>query len=198
MPSAWCGRRWCKSVSSLRRRGRHAGWSRSDAMHALFFHRADHAFDHPVLLRAVRRDELLAQPIVSHQRGVAARGEDQPVIGSQQERRRHASQSPEAGDQGMSQCAAAVQALPLADLPAHQLEYARHGVLVEPPTDARPSGSQRMGTLRTDARTVCARPTGWPATRSLYPACHRRPTVLPPKATDRANGSPRPPWPCPG
>ena len=59
-------------------------------MRALFFQCADHAFDHAVLLRAMRRDELLAQAVASHQRGVATRREDQPVVGSQQERRRHA------------------------------------------------------------------------------------------------------------
>ncbi len=32
-------------------------------MRALFFQRADHTLDHAVLLWAVRRDELLAQPV---------------------------------------------------------------------------------------------------------------------------------------
>ena len=49
-------------------------------MRALFFERTDHALNHAVLLRAVRRDELLAQPVASRQRGVAARREDQSVV----------------------------------------------------------------------------------------------------------------------
>ncbi|CFP65023.1 Uncharacterised protein [Bordetella pertussis] len=70
-------------------------------MYALLFQRPDDAFDHAVLLWAVRRDELLAQTISPHQRGIAARGEDQAVVRSQQERRRHAAQRPEARYQGM-------------------------------------------------------------------------------------------------
>ncbi len=46
------------------------------AMHALFFQRSDHAFDHSVLLRAVRRDELLSKPVAAHHPGVSPRRED--------------------------------------------------------------------------------------------------------------------------
>ncbi len=35
-------------------------------MHVLLLQRSDYAFDHPVLLRAVGRDELLTKPIVAH------------------------------------------------------------------------------------------------------------------------------------
>ncbi len=35
-------------------------------MHALLFQGPDYAFDHPVLLRAVRRDELLAKVVAAH------------------------------------------------------------------------------------------------------------------------------------
>lgn len=35
-------------------------------MHALLFQRSDHTFDHSVLLRAVRRDELLTKALVAH------------------------------------------------------------------------------------------------------------------------------------
>ncbi|KAK82470.1 hypothetical protein L503_0293 [Bordetella holmesii CDC-H809-BH] len=45
-------------------------------MCALFLQRADHTFDHSVLRRAVRRDEFLAQPVASHQGGVATRREE--------------------------------------------------------------------------------------------------------------------------
>jgi len=45
-------------------------------MHALLLERADHALDHPVLLRAVRRDELLTQVIAAHQGCVIAARKD--------------------------------------------------------------------------------------------------------------------------
>lgn len=45
-------------------------------MHALFLERVDHPFDHAVLLRAVRRDDLLAQAVAAHEGGVAARGKN--------------------------------------------------------------------------------------------------------------------------
>ena len=65
----------------------------SGSLHALLFQRADHPFDHPVLLRAVRRDELLPQPVAAYQRRVATTGEDQAIVGAQKERQRHLSLS---------------------------------------------------------------------------------------------------------
>ncbi len=56
-------------------------------MHALLFYRTDQSFDHPVLLRAMRGNELLLQPVALHRCGVAARGEDQAIIRAKQERR---------------------------------------------------------------------------------------------------------------
>jgi len=53
-------------------------------MHALFLERADHPFDHAVLLRAVRRNELLAQAVAAHEGSVAARGENQAVVRAQE------------------------------------------------------------------------------------------------------------------
>lgn len=50
------------------------------AMNALPFQRPDHALDHAVLLRAVRGDELLLQPVAFDQCRVAAAGEHQAVI----------------------------------------------------------------------------------------------------------------------
>lgn len=44
------------------------------ALSALFLERANDTLDHAVLLRAVRRDELLAQPVASHQGGVVPTG----------------------------------------------------------------------------------------------------------------------------
>lgn len=52
----------------------------SVAVHALVLERADHALDHAVLLRAVRGDELLLQPIAFDQGRVAAAREHQAVV----------------------------------------------------------------------------------------------------------------------
>jgi hypothetical protein len=49
-------------------------------MDALFFQRADHALDQAVLLRTVRRDELLSKTIASNHPGMRARIEDYAVI----------------------------------------------------------------------------------------------------------------------
>ena len=56
---------------------------------------SDDALDHSVLLRAMRRDELLPEAITAHEARIGPRGEHQPVVGSQQERRRDASARPE-------------------------------------------------------------------------------------------------------
>lgn len=50
------------------------------AMHALLFQRADHPLDHAVLLRAMRRDELLLQAIAANQAGVFTTGKNQAVV----------------------------------------------------------------------------------------------------------------------
>ena len=66
---------------------------------ALLFQRADHPLHHPVLLRRVRRDELLLQTVAFHQRGVAATGKHQAVVAAQQEALRHPPQAAKAVDQ---------------------------------------------------------------------------------------------------
>jgi hypothetical protein len=73
------------------------------AMDALLFQCLDHAFDHAVLLRAVWRDELLLQAVAPGQGGVAAAGEDQAIVGRQEELARDLSQGAEPADQGMLQ-----------------------------------------------------------------------------------------------
>lgn len=47
---------------------------------ALLLQRPDDAFNHAVLLRAMRRDEPLAQAVATHQRRIAAAREHQAVI----------------------------------------------------------------------------------------------------------------------
>lgn len=73
------------------------------AVHALVFERADHPLDHAVLLRAVRGDELLLQPIAFDQGRVAAAGEDQAIVRPQQEWMLDLAQAPIAGDQRLLQ-----------------------------------------------------------------------------------------------
>lgn len=72
-------------------------------MNALLFNGSDQSFDHPVLLRAMRGNEFLLQPVALHQSGIAARSEDQPIIGSKQERGLHFAQSAIPADQGLFQ-----------------------------------------------------------------------------------------------
>lgn len=80
MPSARCGTGGCKAYPVPYDAAGVVDGLEAMPMCALFFQRADHAFDHAVLLRAMRRDEILAQPVASHQRGIAARRADQPVV----------------------------------------------------------------------------------------------------------------------
>src|SRR5690242_20966752 len=72
-------------------------------MGALLLESADQALDHAVLLRAVRRDELLLQAVAAYQRGVAAAGEYQTVVRAKQERCTHAAQAAKATDQCLFQ-----------------------------------------------------------------------------------------------
>ena len=72
-------------------------------MHALLLQGPYHAFDHAILLWAVRGDELLLQAIAAYQSGVVAAGEDQAVVGAKQEGLPHSPQRAVARDQGLLQ-----------------------------------------------------------------------------------------------
>ena len=50
------------------------------AVDALLLQGSDHALDHAVLLRAIRRDELLLQAVATCQCGIVPRGEDQSIF----------------------------------------------------------------------------------------------------------------------
>ena len=54
-------------------------------MYTLFFDRPDQSLDHAVLLGAMRGNELLSQSVAFDQSRVAARSEDQPIVGPKQE-----------------------------------------------------------------------------------------------------------------
>ena len=49
-------------------------------LYALLCQRPDDPFDHAVLLRAVRRDELLPEAITAHEARVGPRGKNEPVV----------------------------------------------------------------------------------------------------------------------
>lgn len=73
------------------------------AMCALLFAGANHTLSHAVMLRAVRRDELLAQTAATYQGRVSAAGKDGPIVTSRQEWLRYPPKRAEAGDQRMLQ-----------------------------------------------------------------------------------------------
>lgn len=77
---------------------------RSIPVNALLFQSSDDPFDHAVLFRCVRCDELLTQAVASDQPGEAATGEDQAIIGSQYERCWYTAQRAESGNQSLFQC----------------------------------------------------------------------------------------------
>lgn len=71
------------------------------AMYALLLQRPDEALDHAVLLRAVRGDELLLQPVAADYGCEVMAGEDQAIVRPQQELVFDTTQGAEPRDQGM-------------------------------------------------------------------------------------------------
>src|SRR3546814_2153911 len=68
---------------------------------ALLFQGPDDPLHHAVLLRTVRRDELLLQAIAAHQTGVVAAGKHQAIVRAQQEGHRHTAQGAVADNQSL-------------------------------------------------------------------------------------------------
>ena len=54
-------------------------------MRALLLQGPDEALDHPVLLRAVRRDELLLEPVAADNFREVVAGEDEAIVRTQKE-----------------------------------------------------------------------------------------------------------------
>src|SRR6056297_327219 len=141
-------------------------------MHTLLLQCPDHTLDQAVLLRAVRRDELLLQAIVSDQAGVMAAGEDQAIIGAKQERRLDASQAAVASNQRLFQgrCSrrglAASRELPAKQFPAVAVDHERER---QPAVPAAPDPAQIRGpALVRRCRYRGQRLDPWPmANRSL-------------------------------
>ncbi len=69
------------------------------AMKKLLFQGSDYTLDHPVLLRALGRDELLFQAVASDQGCEAPAGEDQAVFRSQQKGQLQSAQGFKPGNQ---------------------------------------------------------------------------------------------------
>ena len=67
-------------------------------MDALLLQRSYQALHHPVLLRAVWRDELLLEAVATHQLGVCTGREDQTVVTAQKKRLIDFAQSSETSD----------------------------------------------------------------------------------------------------
>ena len=70
-------------------------------VHALLFEGAYHPLYHPILLWAVRRDELLLQTIAFGQGCVAAAGKYQAIVRSQQEALLNTPQTAITTDEGL-------------------------------------------------------------------------------------------------
>lgn len=71
------------------------------AAHALRLESANHVLNHPILLRAARRDEHLAQTLAAYQSRIVATREEQPVVASPQEGLQHVPERTEPDDQSM-------------------------------------------------------------------------------------------------
>jgi hypothetical protein len=85
-------------------------------MYTLLFERADYPFDHTVLLRAMRRDELLAQAVAAYECDVAARGADPSPLSDRSKNGVGTRPSvPKRAIRACSRALPAVHALPLRD-----------------------------------------------------------------------------------
>ena len=73
------------------------------AVDALLLDGADDALDHSVLLGAMRSDELLLQAVAAYQGCVFVAGDDELVVGPEQEFPRHFAQCAKPVDQGVLQ-----------------------------------------------------------------------------------------------
>jgi hypothetical protein len=118
------------------------------SMHALLLQGSDDALHQTVLLRTVRRDERLLQPIAPYQPGVLSTREDQAIVGAQQERFLDASQSPVPADQRLLQGGCRSRGLvvsgkwPTQQFPAVAIDHQCHG---QPAVPATPDPRQVRG-----------------------------------------------------
>ena len=71
------------------------------SVYALLLQRPDNSLDYPILLRAMRGNELLVQPIASHQACIITAGEHESVIRAKRKRASNLPQRAKAGDQGL-------------------------------------------------------------------------------------------------
>lgn len=91
-------------------------------MYALFFQCSDDPLDHAAVLRAVRRDELLSEPVTACEARIGPRVEDEPNVRPQQERLGNASERSEPRDQRLLErdhrrrCLTASRELPTEEL----------------------------------------------------------------------------------
>ncbi len=114
-------------------------------MHALLFKPSHDAFDHAVLLGAVRRDALPAKTVTAREARVSPRREDQPGVRPQQARRRNSFERPEPRDQRLLErshrrhCSAASRELPAEQLSRVTVNHEGEGL---PSITGRPDAAQ--------------------------------------------------------
>ena len=137
---------------------------------ALFLERPDDALDQSVLLRAMRRDELLFQPIAADQARIVPTGKNQPIVRAQQKRTGDPPQRPKPGDERLLQCRrggacpATPRQLPAQQFPCMAVDHERQGqpAIVAAPDPAevrRPAFIRTRGNRgeRLDPRTKANR-----------------------------------------
>lgn len=79
MCSAWAGAGDCKNESSADDAAGMLQGFKAVPGGALLLQRPDESFNHAILLRTMRRDELLPQAVAAHQRRVAAMVKTSPL-----------------------------------------------------------------------------------------------------------------------
>ena len=141
-------------------------------MNTLLFQGSDHTLDHPILLRAVRRDELLFEPVASYQGCEASAGENQAIVRPKQEGLLYFPQSSKPSDQGLLKrgyCRlgfARTRPMQSQKFSGVAVDYQRQGY---PAVSSRPDTAQicRPALVRTDRyRRQCLYP-GSKANRAL-------------------------------
>ena len=93
------------------------------AMDVLLFERLDGALDHAVLLRAMRRGELLLHAIAADQGGASPSGEDQAIVRPQKELPRDPAKRAKSGNQSVLQGAGSRRGLARSgEMPAQKVQ----------------------------------------------------------------------------
>jgi hypothetical protein len=142
-------------------------------MNTLLFQGSDHTLDHPVLLRAVGRDELLLQAIAPDQGCEATASEDQAIIRAKREGLLHSPQSAEPRNQGLLKGRfsrsglARTRQMPAQKLSGVAVDHQRQG---HPAVSSRPDATKvsRPALIRRDRDRGQRLDSGPKANRALF------------------------------